>query len=96
VQSHYLAHGCFLGTRLLLARCADVPRVPTLLLHGRADRVCRPEAAEQLHHALPGSRLQWLDNVGHDAAHPSMLAAMAQALGHYAAHARFDANTALA
>jgi proline iminopeptidase len=80
VQSHYLAHGCFFGTRPLLSRCADVPRLPTLLIHGRADRVCRPEGAALLHHALPGSRLQWLDGVGHDAAHPAMLAAVAQAL----------------
>jgi proline iminopeptidase len=80
VQSHYLAHGCFLGERSLLERCADVPRVPTLLIHGRADHVCRPEGATLLHHALPGSRLQWLDGVGHDAAHPAMLAAMSQAL----------------
>jgi proline iminopeptidase len=80
VQSHYLAHGCFLGARGLLQRCADVPRVPTLLIHGRADRVCRPESAALLHRALPGSRLQWLEGVGHDAAHPAMLAAMSQAL----------------
>jgi proline iminopeptidase len=80
VQSHYLVHDCFLQARPLLDRCADVPRVPTLLIHGSADRVCRPEGATLLHHALPGSRLQWLDNVGHDAAHPAMLAAMTQAL----------------
>jgi proline iminopeptidase len=80
VQSHYLTHDGFLGARPLLGRCADVPRVPTLLIHGRDDRVCRPEGAVLLHHALPGSRLQWLDGVGHDAAHPAMLAAMAQAL----------------
>jgi proline iminopeptidase len=93
VQSHYLAHGCFLGTRTLLDRCADVPRVPTMLIHGRADRVCRAEGATLLHHTLPGSRLQWLDGVGHEAAHPAMLAAMAQALDHYATHTRFDAMT---
>lgn len=87
VQSHYLAHGCFLGTRALLQRCAEVPRVPTLLIHGRADRVCRPESATLLHHALPGSRLQWLDGVGHDAAHPAMQAAMAQALDPHTAFA---------
>lgn len=91
VQSHYLAHGCFLGTRALLDRCNEVPRVPTLLIHGSADRVCRAESATLLHDALPGSRLQWLDAVGHDAAHPEMLAAMARALDHYATHARFDA-----
>jgi proline iminopeptidase len=91
VQSHYLAHGCFLGTRALLDRCNDVPQVPTLLIHGSADRVCRAESATLLHRALPGSRLQWLDSVGHDAAHPAMLAAMARALDCYATHARFDA-----
>jgi proline iminopeptidase len=90
VQSHYLAHGCFLGTHSLLDRCRDVPRVPTLLIHGRADRVCRAEGATLLQHALPGSHLQWQGGVGHDAAHPAMLAAMAQALDHYARHARFD------
>jgi proline iminopeptidase len=91
VQSHYLAHNCFLGTHTLLHRCADVPRVPTLLIHGRADRVCRAEGATLLQHALPGSRVQWLDAVGHDAAHLAMQAAMKQALDHYAMHAHFDA-----
>ncbi len=80
VQSHYLAHDCFLNTRPLLDRCADVPRVPIWLIHGRADRVCRAQGAVLLRNALPGSRLQWLDDVGHDAAHPAMLAAMTQAL----------------
>jgi proline iminopeptidase len=85
VQSHYLVHDCFLGTRPLLERCLDVPHVPTLLIHGHADRVCRPEGALLLHNALPGSRLQWLEGVGHDAAHPAMLAAMSQALEQHAA-----------
>jgi proline iminopeptidase len=93
VQSHYLAHGCFLGTRTLLDRCNDVPRVPTLLIHGQTDRVCRAESATLLQHALPGSRVQWLDAVGHDAAHPAMQAEIKRALDHYATHARFDAMT---
>lgn len=90
VQSHYLAHDCFLGTRPLQHRCGNIPAVPTLLIHGRDDRVCRSEGAALLQAALPGSRVQWLDGVGHDAAHPAMLAAMAQALSDYAMHARFE------
>ncbi len=90
VQSHYLIHACFFDQQPLLDRCLQVPRVPTLLIHGRQDRVCRPEGATALHQALPGSRLQWLDGVGHDAAHPLMQAAIAQALDHHAAHAQFQ------
>jgi len=86
VQSHYLAHGCWLGSGPLLTRCAAVPRVPTLLLHGRADRVCPPAGAQRLHAALPGSRLRWIDGAGHDPSHPAMAAAMAAALDEWARH----------
>jgi proline iminopeptidase len=90
VQSHYLVNACFLGARSLQGRCADVPRVPTLLIHGRADRVCRPEGATALQQALTGSCVQWLDGVGHDAAHHAMQGAMARALGQYAVHTHFN------
>jgi proline iminopeptidase len=93
VQSHYLVNACFLGARSLMGRCADVPRVPTLLVHGRADRVCRPEGATALQQALTGSCVQWLDGVGHDAAHPAMLDAMARALDRYAANKNFNVAT---
>lgn len=80
IQSHYLAHGCWLVAPTLLDRCAQVPRVPTLLLHGRDDRVCPSDGALELHARLPGSRLRWIDGAGHDPAHPAMQAALAAAL----------------
>jgi proline iminopeptidase len=89
VQSHYLRHGCWLGERPLLARCAQVPRVPTLLLHGRADRVCPPDGATLLHARLPGSRLRWIDAAGHDPSHPAMAAAMVETLDRWADHGDF-------
>ncbi len=89
VQSHYLAHDCWLDSPTLLERAASLPRVPTLLLHARDDRVCRPEGAQALHEQLSHSELRWLDNVGHNAAHPAMIGVMVAALDCYAAHRRF-------
>lgn len=80
IQSHYLAHACWLVAPTLLERCAQVPRVPTLLLHGRDDRVCPPDGALALQARLPGSRLRWIDGAGHDPTHPGMQAATAAAL----------------
>jgi len=42
----------------------DSVRVPTLILHGRTDRICPPALAEELHNAIRTSRLQWYDG-GH-------------------------------
>jgi proline iminopeptidase len=80
VQSHYLLNDCFLRERPLLTRCVQVPAVPTVLLHGRGDRVCRPEGAVLLQQALPHAQLQWVDAAGHDPGHPAMVSAMVQVL----------------
>jgi proline iminopeptidase len=93
VQSHYLAHGCWLGERTLVARCATLPAVPTLLLHGRADRVCPPDGAQALQRALPHAALHWIDGAGHDPAHPAMVDATVRALDHFAASGRFEDGT---
>ena len=94
VQAHYLQHGCWLQSPTLLERCEAVPRVPTLLLHARDDRVCPPEGAELLQARLPGSRLEWVEQGGHDAAHPAMLAAVIDALARYADHGDFMLRSA--
>jgi proline iminopeptidase len=89
VQSHYLLHDCWLTAPTLLERAEALPRVPTLLLHARDDRICRAEGAQALHERLPHSALHWIDRGGHDAAHPAMIAATIAALDHYAAHGYF-------
>ena len=94
VQAHYLRHGCWLQSPDLLERCEAVPRVPTLLLHARDDRICPPAGAELLRQRLPQSRLEWLDVGGHDAAHPAMVAAMVAALDRYASQGHFDREAA--
>lgn len=94
VQAHYLRHGCWLQSPSLLERCEAVPRVPTLLLHARDDRVCPPQAAALLHARLPASQLLWIEQAGHDAAHPAMVRAVVEALARYANHGDFGPGSA--
>jgi len=89
VQSHYLTHGCFWGDSALLERAQTLASVPTAILHGRLDWVCRPQAAWDLHQSLPGSRLQWLETCGHSPFEPAMSQALAQAMAHFADHRNF-------
>lgn len=89
VQAHYLRHACWFDAVPVLDRCAQCPQVPTLLLHGTADRVCPPAGAQRVAARLPASRLQWIDGVGHDPTHPAMAAAMVAALDRFASHGDF-------
>lgn len=84
VQAHYLLHDCWIDHPPLPALCARVPRVPTVLLHARDDLVCPAAGALALHAALPHATLRWLETGGHDAAHPAMQAANADALAAFA------------
>jgi proline iminopeptidase len=89
VQSHYLSHGCFWGETDLLARARGLAAVPSAILHGRLDTICRPQAAQDLHQQLPGSRLQWVEGCGHSPFEPAMARALTQAVAHHATHGDF-------
>jgi 3-oxoadipate enol-lactonase len=39
--------------------------VPTLVVHGTADRLVQPDNARLLAEAIPGARLEWLDGASH-------------------------------
>ncbi|WP_152208243.1 alpha/beta fold hydrolase [Marinobacter changyiensis] len=45
-------------------------RVPTLIIHGKADPLVRPVAAEQLKYLLPHARLEMVEGMGHDLPEP--------------------------
>jgi proline iminopeptidase len=89
VQAHYLRHGCWLQAPTLLQRCEALPCVPTLLIHARDDRVCPADGAVALHARLPHTRLHWVDEGGHNPAHPAMAGATVAALDHFAAQSDF-------
>jgi proline iminopeptidase len=77
LQAHYLYRRAGLGKSTLLMAAARIGRrgVPVTLLHGRADRVCRPNNALRLQAAMLQARLVWVPG-GHLAA-----GEMAQTLG---------------
>jgi proline iminopeptidase len=91
VQSHYLFHDCWLGAPPLAQRCASLPRVPVLMIHGRADLVCPIEGARQLAAHIPQAHWREFEGVGHDPTAPAMQAAMREALAAFARDGRFDA-----
>ena len=80
VQAHYLERQCFLGEERLLQMAARLAPLPVQLVHGRLDWVCRPSNAWQVHRAIPGSRLAWVDYGGHNPYEPPMLKALASAI----------------
>ncbi len=91
VQSHYLAHGCWLNEPTLLQRSSDLPVVPTLLLHAPDDRICPPEGVRELRARLPHAALRWIPDAGHDPGHPGMIDATVRALDAFAGRGSFDA-----
>lgn len=91
IQAHYLAHECFLGANAVLDCAARLAGLPVALLHGRLDLVCRSRAALQVHAALPGSRLRFIDDAGHSPFDAGMSAALIEACAHFHAHGEFTA-----
>lgn len=81
ILSHYVRHGCWLGDRPLLERCAALPAVPVHIVQGADDAICPPAGATTLAQAL-GRRasLRIVPGAGHDPTHPAMVEAMREAL----------------
>jgi proline iminopeptidase len=89
IQSHYLAQRCFLGEIRLLELARRCGELPTAILQGRRDLICRPQNAWQLHQAMAQSRLQFVETAGHNPFEPAMAAALVAATGHFARHGQF-------
>lgn len=91
VQCHYVARQCFLGERRLLQLAAGCAGVPTAILHGRLDLVCRSQNALRLARTIRGARLRFVAGAGHSPFDPPMAAALTEALRHFAEHGDFSA-----
>lgn len=89
LQSRYLLRECYLGERHLLDCAARMHGIPTAILHGRLDLVCKPEAAWRVHQTLHGSRLRLVDGAGHSPFDAPMAQALVEATGHFLEHGDF-------
>ncbi len=90
IQAFYLAHECFIGEHTALAFAAAMKGIPTAILHGRLDFICRPSNAWLLHQHIPGSRLALIAEAGHSPFDPPMSRALIAAAAHFHAEGRFD------
>lgn len=86
IQAHYLQRRCGLGKPALLRCAASIARqrIPTILLHGARDRVCRPGNAARLQAAMPHAILRVVPGAGHLANGP-MADALRSAIGEMSA-----------
>jgi proline iminopeptidase len=89
LQSHYLIKHCFWEEPDLLSRARGLSAIPTAILHGRLDWICRAQAAWDLHHSVAGSRLQWVEGCGHNPFEPAMASALVAAIKHFTTHGDF-------
>jgi proline iminopeptidase len=82
IQSHYLAHRCWLGeTRLLaLARRAAAAGVAIAAVHGARDPVCPRGNLRRLSRAVPAARVEIVGAAGHLTSDPALHARVARAL----------------
>jgi len=89
LQSHFLINRCFWGEPGLLSHARGLCGIPTAILHGRLDWICRAQAAWDLHNSVPSSRLHWVEGCGHNPFEPAMATAFATAIKHFEAHGNF-------
>ncbi len=66
IELHYLTHKCFLSENYILKNTHKISHLPTAIVHGRYDCVCRPLAAYRLHKALKKSKI-YFTFAGHSA-----------------------------
>jgi len=78
IETHYAKNRYFITENRILNDCDRLPKVPTIIIHGRRDLTCLPEASWSLHRALPHSELVILPEAGHLAGEPAMIDALVQ------------------
>lgn len=80
IESHYMVNGCFLKEGQLLSGAAALAGIPTVIVQGRHDVICRPSVAYNLHRRIPGSQLVLVEEAGHTAGSEPMRAALVKAV----------------
>ena len=91
IQSYYLSRQCFLGEARLLHLASRCDTLPTAIVHGRLDLVCRPANAWRLHRAISGSRLRMIERGGHSPFDAELAAALLAAGDCFVRHGDFHA-----
>ncbi len=76
MELHYAKNKYFINEGQVLAGCATLSTIPTIIIHGRQDFVCPIEAGMRLHQLMPHAEYIVLPNAGHIAQGAEMIDAL--------------------
>jgi proline iminopeptidase len=90
LEAHYMVNGAFLDEDQLIAQIKRISHLPAVIVQGRYDMICPPQAAQRLHDAWPGSRLQMVADAGHGALEVGIAQALVAATEQFKRQRGFD------
>jgi proline iminopeptidase len=76
LECHYVKHQCFISENFILKQVDKIKHIPTNIIHGRYDSVCKLEAAYSLHQVMDNSQLTIVPESGHSAFEAKIAAAL--------------------
>jgi len=79
LECHFLANKCFIEEGYILDNIDKISNIPSTIIHGRYDMICKTEGAESLHKAWPSSQLQIIPDAGHSTSEPGIAYALCRA-----------------
>lgn len=62
LEAHYIGKLCFMPDNYLIDNAHKLSGIPTTIVHGRHDKVCRPINAWRVHKAIKGSKLVFVNS----------------------------------
>jgi proline iminopeptidase len=80
---HYAYHQCFFTPNQLLNNAHKIKHLPVTIIHGRYDVITRPQAAYELHKALPNSKLIFIQDAGHAGIEPGISTAVVKTFNNF-------------
>lgn len=83
VEAHYIANKCFLEENFILKNTHRIAHIPSVIVHGRYDIICRPSSAYKLHKRLKRSRLH-LVTAGHSSSEKAIEKKLIEAMKYFA------------
>jgi len=91
LENHYFRHGAFLEEDGQILR--DLPKIahiPGVIVQGRYDMICPPEAAWKLARGWPNADLRMIRNAGHALSEPGISAELVRAMDQIAEEGGLD------
>ncbi len=83
LEAHYFRHTGFLEPDQLVRNIGVLRHLPAVIVQGRYDVICPPATAWRLQQAWPEARLLIVEDAGHSAFEPGILAALVAATNQF-------------